>query len=166
MSIITNLFSGGAGEIIKQIGGVVDNLTTTKEEKETLKIEMEKVVNSHLEKMTEEANREFELQLKDVQNSRDSNVKIQESEHASWLAKNVAYCLDILLGVVWSIGTFYILARAMKLVSGEADMTIVLSIHGTITAVFMTIVNFHRGTSKGSEDKGKQLHTMLSGNPK
>ena len=33
MSILTNLFSGGAADLVKGIGGVVDNLHTSNEEK-------------------------------------------------------------------------------------------------------------------------------------
>jgi len=33
MSILTNLFSGGAAELVKGVGGVIDNLHTSKEEK-------------------------------------------------------------------------------------------------------------------------------------
>ena len=33
MSILNKVFSAGAGDLIKNVGGVLDNLTTTKEEK-------------------------------------------------------------------------------------------------------------------------------------
>ena len=33
MSILTNIFSGGATELVKGVGGVIDNLHTSKEEK-------------------------------------------------------------------------------------------------------------------------------------
>ena len=33
MSIITKIFSAGAGELVKNVGGVIDNLHTSKEEK-------------------------------------------------------------------------------------------------------------------------------------
>ena len=33
MSILGNLFSGGAGELVKNVGGVIDNLHTSKKEK-------------------------------------------------------------------------------------------------------------------------------------
>ena len=33
MSILTKIFSGGAADLVKGIGGVVDNLHTSKEEK-------------------------------------------------------------------------------------------------------------------------------------
>ena len=33
MSIIGKIFSGGADKLVESVGGVLDNLTTTKEEK-------------------------------------------------------------------------------------------------------------------------------------
>ena len=33
MSVLGKIFSAGAGELVKNVGGVLDNLTTTKEEK-------------------------------------------------------------------------------------------------------------------------------------
>jgi len=33
MSILTKIFSAGAGELVKSVGGVIDNLHTSKEEK-------------------------------------------------------------------------------------------------------------------------------------
>ena len=32
MSILTSIFSGGATELVKGVGGVIDNLHTSKEE--------------------------------------------------------------------------------------------------------------------------------------
>ena len=33
MSILTKIFSGGAADLVKGVGGVLDDLTTSKEEK-------------------------------------------------------------------------------------------------------------------------------------
>ena len=33
MSILNKIFSAGASDLVKNVGGVIDNLTTTKEEK-------------------------------------------------------------------------------------------------------------------------------------
>ena len=33
MSILTNLFAGGAADLVKGVGGVIDNLHTSEEEK-------------------------------------------------------------------------------------------------------------------------------------
>ena len=43
MSILTNLFSGGAAELVKGVGGVIDNLHTSKEEK----LEAERKIKAH-----------------------------------------------------------------------------------------------------------------------
>ena len=40
MSIIGKIFSGGAGELVESVGGVLDNLTTSKEEKLAAKHKM------------------------------------------------------------------------------------------------------------------------------
>ena len=40
MSLLTSIFAGGAGEVIEKVGGVVDNLHTSKEEKLQLKNEL------------------------------------------------------------------------------------------------------------------------------
>ena len=60
MSILTQIFSSGAGELVKNVGGVLDNLTTSKEEKleaerkvkeliANYEIEMEKNITSRWE---------------------------------------------------------------------------------------------------------------------
>ena len=40
MSILGKIFSGGAGELVESVGGVLDNLTTSKEEKLAAKQKM------------------------------------------------------------------------------------------------------------------------------
>lgn len=157
---ITKIFSGKAAEIATSVTDGLDKLFTSKEEKLAAQLKIEEQVNSHIEKMTELANTEVELYLKDTQSARDANVAIQNSDKASWLAKNVGYILDLFLGAIWGSITIFIIAKALKLVDSSADMTAVLSIYGTVTAVFMMSMNFHRGTSKGSEDKSKELKEL------
>ena len=45
MSILGNLFSGGAGELVDSVGGVLDNLTTSKEEKLEAKRKMKQLIS-------------------------------------------------------------------------------------------------------------------------
>ena len=64
MSILTNLFSGGAADLVKGVGGVIDNLHTSKEEKlaaeqkikelvASYEVEMEKQITDRLIKQSE-----------------------------------------------------------------------------------------------------------------
>ena len=51
MSILNKLFSSGAAELVKGVGGVLDNLTTTKEEKLEAKRKMQELIADHEAKM-------------------------------------------------------------------------------------------------------------------
>ena len=51
MSILTNLFSGGAADLVKSVGGVVDNLTTSKEEKLAAEQKVKELIADYETKM-------------------------------------------------------------------------------------------------------------------
>lgn len=161
MNILSTILSGGASKLVESIGTAVDNLTTSKEEKEALKIEIQKEVNRHTEAIQSEANKELDILLKDTASARDANARIQESEKASFWAKNTAYFLDVFIGLIWGTMTIFIGCKALKLVDNvNADMTAVLSLYSTVTAIFMINVNFHRGSSIGSQNKQKTIDNL------
>lgn len=161
LPFLKNIFSGGASELVKTISNTVDEFNLSGEEKEKFKIEILSATNSHLEKMAALSQSELEAYLKDTQSARDANAKIQESDKASWLAKNVAYMIDLFLAALWGTVTIILFLKVFKIAAAEVDMISLMALHGTVTAVFMTVVNFHRGTSKGSEDKQRQLNQMM-----
>ena len=73
MSVLTKIFSSGAGELIKSVGGVIDNLTTSKEEK----LEAERKIQDLI------ANHEVEME----KNITDRWTMDMKSD--SWLSKNI-----------------------------------------------------------------------------
>ena len=73
MSIIGKIFSSGAGDLVKNVGGVIDNLTTSKEEK----LEAERKVKELI------ANYEIEME-KNITSRWEADIKSD-----SWLSKNV-----------------------------------------------------------------------------
>ena len=83
MSILTKIFSSGAGELIKSVGGVIDNLTTSKEEK----LEAERKIQDLI------ANHEVEME-KQITSRWESDMKSD-----SWLSKNVRPMVLIFLVV-------------------------------------------------------------------
>ena len=83
MSILTKIFSSGATELIKGIGGVIDNLHTSKEEKLEAERKIQKLV----------ANHEVEME-KQITSRWDSDMKSD-----SWLSKNVRPAVLIFLVV-------------------------------------------------------------------
>ena len=73
MSILTKIFSGGATELVKGVGGVIDNLHTSKEEK----LEAERKVKELI------SNYEVEMEKQITERwSMDMNSD-------SWLSKNI-----------------------------------------------------------------------------
>ena len=73
MSILGNLFSGGAAELVKGVGGVIDNLHTSKEEKLAAEAKIKALITEHEAKME--------------QNITDRWSADMNSD--SWLSKNV-----------------------------------------------------------------------------
>ena len=73
MSVLGTIFSGGASDLVKSVGGVVDELTTTKEEK----LEAERKVKELI------ANYQIEIE----KNITDRWKADMNSD--SWLSKNV-----------------------------------------------------------------------------
>ena len=83
MSILTNLFSGGAADLVKGVGGVIDNLHTSKEEKLNAERKIKALIVEHEAKME--------------QNITDRWSADMNSD--SWLSKNVRPMVLIFLVV-------------------------------------------------------------------
>ena len=47
MSILTKIFSGGAADLVKSVGGVIDNLHTSKEEKLTAELKIKQLISDY-----------------------------------------------------------------------------------------------------------------------
>ena len=73
MSVLNKLLSSGAGKLVKDIGGVLDGLTTTEEERLVASQKVKQLISNH----------ELEIQ-KQVTSRWDSDMKSD-----SWLSKNV-----------------------------------------------------------------------------
>ena len=97
MSIITKLFSGGAAELVKGVGGVIDNLHTSKEEK----LEAERKIKEII------ANYEVEME-KNITSRWEADLKSD-----SWLSKNVRPMVLIFL-IVCTMLLIFIDAGAIK----------------------------------------------------
>ena len=83
MNVLSKIFSSGATELIKGVGGVIDNLHTSKEEK----LEAERKIQDLI------ANHEVEME-KQITSRWDSDMKSD-----SWLSKNVRPMVLIFLVV-------------------------------------------------------------------
>ena len=102
MSILTKLFSGGAADLVKGVGGVIDNLHTSKEEKLAAEAKIKELVSDYETKM--------EANITDRWKA-DMNSD-------SWLSKNVRPMILIFL-VVSTVLMIFIDAGTIKFVVEE-----------------------------------------------
>lgn len=160
MSFIANIIgkvtSTGAANIVESVGNVADKFITTGQEKEEFKAEVAKEVNRHIEAMAAAQNSELETLMKDMDSARDMNSRIQESDKASWLSKNIAYIIDCVFVVAFILMLVMIFNKAVP----ESNKELFYTGFGLLGANVSTILNFHRGTSIGSERKQKQLEKI------
>ena len=97
MGILKKIFSGGASELVDSVGGVLDSLTTSKEEKLEAKRKLEELILNH----------EAEMQ----RNVTDRWKADMNSD--SWLSKNVRPLVLIFL-VVSTVLMIFIDAGAIQ----------------------------------------------------
>jgi len=83
MSILTSIFSGGATELVKGVGGVIDNLHTSKEEKAEAERKIQALIADHQAKMEQNITDRWSVDMKSD----------------SWLSKNVRPLVLIFLVV-------------------------------------------------------------------
>ena len=102
MSILGNLFSGGAADLVKSVGGVIDGLHTSKEEKLAAEQKIQELV----------ANYEVEME-KNITDRWKSDMNSD-----SWLSKNVRPMVLIFL-VVCTVLMIFIDAGSINFVVEE-----------------------------------------------
>tara|TARA_R110000851_G_scaffold100100_3_gene215551 strand:- start:6879 stop:7271 length:393 start_codon:yes stop_codon:yes gene_type:complete len=96
MSILTKIFSSGAGELVKSVGGVLDNLTTSKEEKLEAERKIQELITNHEAKMEQNITDRWSADMKSD----------------SWLSKNVRPMVLVFL-VVCTVLMIFIDAGAV-----------------------------------------------------
>ena len=73
MSIISKIFSSGATDLVKEVGGVIDNLTTSKEEKLQAEQKIKELFMAHEAEMQKQVTERWKSDM----------------NSDSWLSKNV-----------------------------------------------------------------------------
>ena len=97
MSILTNLFAGGAADLVKSVGGVIDNLHTSKEEKLEAAQKIKQLISDHEAKMEQNITDRWTVDMKSD----------------SWLSKNVRPLVLVFL-VICTVLMIFIDAGALS----------------------------------------------------
>ena len=97
MSILTKIFSGGAADLVKGVGGVIDNLHTSAEEKLEAERKIKELIANYQVEMEKNITARWQVDLKSD----------------SWLSKNVRPMVLIFL-IVCTMLLIFIDAGAIK----------------------------------------------------
>jgi hypothetical protein len=144
-------------DALLNVGGkLIDKLIPDPEAKAKAQMELTKMAqDGELARMANET-KLVELDNANTDSARDMNAKIQESTAASWLAKNTAYALDI--GIVSA--TIFLAWFAFIKGVPEQNKELVYMALGSLITMSGTVLNFHRGSSQGSKDKGADIQKL------
>jgi len=160
--IISELIHGGIKGIGDAAKSVIDSINAPKEEKDRANLALQSEIDRHQEVLLNNASDIEKTYLADVQDARGSNAKVQDSVNASWLSKNVGYMIDIFITCLWGGLTAYLMLIMLNLVKNDnhVDYTAVTAVWGAVTGVFTQVLSFHRGSSRGSEEKQKTIDRL------
>ena len=90
MSILSKVFSAGAGKLVENVGGILDNLTTTKEEKIEAQAKIKDMIMGYEAEMQKQVTERWKLDM----------------NSDSWLSKNIRPLVLIFLVVCTMLLTF------------------------------------------------------------
>lgn len=88
MGILAKIFSGGAKDLVDSVGGIIDEIHTSKEEKQEMKLKIKEMITSHEAKIQEQVTRRWEADMQ-----------------GNWLSKSVRPLSLIFLLLVLTIFT-------------------------------------------------------------
>jgi len=105
----------------------------------------------------EEQMKELDMHLKDVANAREREVRMNESEHASWLSRNVTSILALL------IATFFIILNVLVLLGNiKTSDNITFLVMGNVATVSGAVFGYYFGSSRSSSEKDRTIQKLSS----
>ena len=134
------------------LGIDLDEKTLTPEDKQKIMDSQIEIMKIDFEKFKEDNRAKEFITIQDNQNTanaRENNTKIQETQNATWLAKNTPFILDFL-------AVFAVLLLGIGLLFIEIpkdNLQIVNIMFGSLLGIMGAVYNYYRGSSKGSTDK-------------
>ena len=97
--MLSKLFSAGAGELVKSVGGVIDNLTTSKEEKLEAERKVKELISNYEVEMEKNITERWKMDM----------------QSDSWLSKNIRPLVLVFL-VVSTVLLIFIDAGAISFI--------------------------------------------------
>ncbi len=167
MGFLTDLFSSGANSLVTAVGDAIDKNVTSDEERKELDNELTKSNMQYEMQMATLSLQEKQAYLGDTASARDNQSRVQEAEHASWMAKNVHPILALsIISLTFVLYAVVIYGSTGTSFFAPETKDIVIYILGALTTIATQVVSYFFGSSAGSADKSKALNELAKGRPK
>lgn len=164
MGFFTELFSNGASSLVTAVGDAIDKNVTTDAERKELDNEIGKATMQYELQMAALGLQETQAYLGDTASARDNQSRVQEAEHASWLAKNIHPLLAFaIMGLTFFMYWYIVFSdtSTSKIMMPNSPMKdIVIYILGALTTIATQVVSYFFGSSSGSADKSRMLNAL------
>ena len=121
MSILTSIFSSGATELVKGVGNILDDLTTSKEEKLAAELKIKELLSNYEVEMEKQVTERWQADM----------------NSDSWLAKNVRPVTLVFL-VISAVLMIFIDAGSIKFVVDDEWK-------GLLQIVLITVIGAYFG---------------------
>ena len=131
----------------------------TPEDKQKIMDSQIEIMKIDFEKLKLETEAKLEDKRLDIQNTNNAqvmNTQIQASEFSSKLAKNTAYIIDLVLVLSLVVLVFCLFIFKLPIENKELAYTM----FGSFLMYVGTVINFHRGSSKGSNEKQELINQI------
>lgn len=158
MSFLKELFAGGANTLVNSVGKVLDNVITTKEEKQQLDNEIRKSEMQYQLEMRKMSLEEQQAILGDMSNARQREIQIVTSAESTKLNKNLMPFMA--LGTIMVVmALFFVLVFTPGVIKNESK-DVIIYILGVLSAVLTQVYSYYFGSSAGSAAKQKTIEGM------
>lgn len=155
MSFLKDLFSSGAETLVDSVGKVLDNVITTKEEKQQLDNEIRKSEMQFQIEMKKLSIEEQQMVVADLGNARSREVQMMSIANNTKLNRNLMPFMA--LGTILIVlSLFYVLIFSPSVIKAESR-DVVMYILGVLSAVLTQIYSYYFGSSAGSAAKQKVI---------
>ena len=121
MSILSKVFSAGAGKLVENVGGILDNLTTTKEEKIEAQAKIKDMIMGYEAEMQKQVTERWKLDM----------------NSDSWLSKNIRPLVLIFLVVCTMLLIF--------IDAGKINFNVKASYVDLLQLVLITVIGAYFG---------------------
>jgi hypothetical protein len=157
--ILKTIAPGLATAVVGPMGGLVVKAIADK-----LGVDpTEAAVEAHLQANPQDAAKlagikvdEIRANNENTDSARKMNAEIQLSAASSFLAKNTAYIIDFIIVGATIVMTWMIFFKGVP----DANKELAYMAFGSLLTLCGTVVNFHRGSSQGSKDKGDEVKNL------